>query len=33
LARRDSTGIWGGERIKLRTDVEDADVLIIETAP
>ena len=33
LARRDSTGIWGGERIKLRTGVEDADLLIIETAP
>ncbi|MGO9935340.1 MAG: pirin family protein [Steroidobacteraceae bacterium] len=33
LARRDSTGIWGGERIKLRTGIEDADLLILETAP
>jgi quercetin 2,3-dioxygenase len=33
LARRDSAGIWGAEAITLRTGVEEADLLIIETAP
>ena len=34
LSRRDSTGIWGGgKRIKLRTGVEDTDLLIVESAP
>jgi quercetin 2,3-dioxygenase len=34
LSRRDSAGIWGaGKRIKLRTGVEDSDLLIVESAP
>lgn len=32
LERRDSTGIWGAERIALRAGAEDCDVLIVETA-
>jgi redox-sensitive bicupin YhaK (pirin superfamily) len=31
-ARRDSTGIWGAERIQFRTGAQETDVLIIETA-
>ncbi|MFO1205474.1 MAG: pirin family protein [Burkholderiales bacterium] len=33
LARRDSTGIWGAERIEFQTGVEEADLLLVETAP
>jgi redox-sensitive bicupin YhaK (pirin superfamily) len=33
LARRDSTGIWSDEPIKLRTGEQETDLLIIETAP
>jgi hypothetical protein len=32
LARRDSAGIWGAERIQLRTGAQETDVLIVETA-
>jgi quercetin 2,3-dioxygenase len=32
LARRDSAGTWGAERIRLRTGAQEADVLIVETA-
>jgi quercetin 2,3-dioxygenase len=32
LARRDSAGTWGAERIQLRTGAEESDVLIVETA-
>jgi redox-sensitive bicupin YhaK (pirin superfamily) len=33
LSRRDSTGIWGAERINIGTPEDNADLLIIETAP
>jgi hypothetical protein len=33
LGRRDSTGIWGAERIKLQTGAQETDLLIVETAP
>ncbi len=33
LGRRDSTGIWGAERLHLRSGREPVDVLIVETAP
>jgi len=33
LARRDSSGIWGAERIKLLTGPQESDLLIVETAP
>jgi len=33
VSRRDSVGVWGGEPLKLRTDAEDTDLLILETAP
>lgn len=33
LERRDSVGSWGGEPITVSTDIEDADVLFVETAP
>jgi hypothetical protein len=33
LARRDSTGIWGGKPIEFQTGVEEADLLLVETAP
>ncbi|HXO65784.1 MAG TPA: pirin family protein [Steroidobacteraceae bacterium] len=33
LGRRDSTGIWAAERVSLRTGDQNADLLIIETAP
>jgi redox-sensitive bicupin YhaK (pirin superfamily) len=32
LERRDSTGIWGAERIPLRTSAQETDLLIVETA-
>jgi quercetin 2,3-dioxygenase len=32
LARRDSTGIWGAERIQIRTGAQETDALIVETA-
>jgi redox-sensitive bicupin YhaK (pirin superfamily) len=32
LGRRDSTGIWGAERIPFRTGAQETDVLIVETA-
>ncbi|MYZ44736.1 pirin [Achromobacter sp. KS-M25] len=33
LNRRDSTGIWGNSPIDICTDVEGADLLIVETPP
>jgi quercetin 2,3-dioxygenase len=33
LGRRDSTGIWSDAPVKLRTGEQNADLLIIETAP
>ena len=33
LARRDSRGIWGAERINLRTGQQETDLMIVETAP
>jgi len=33
LGRRDSAGLWGEERIALRTGEQEADLLIVETAP
>lgn len=32
LGRRDSTGLWGKERIQFRTGPEETDILIVETA-
>jgi redox-sensitive bicupin YhaK (pirin superfamily) len=31
LGRRDSTGIWGADRIAIETGEQDADLLIVET--
>ena len=31
LGRRDSSGIWGAERITLRTGAREADVMIVES--
>jgi quercetin 2,3-dioxygenase len=33
LARRDSCGIWGAERINLQTGPQETDLMIVETAP
>lgn len=33
LGRRDSAGIWGADCIYLKTGREEADILIVETAP
>jgi len=33
LGRRDSTGIWGAQRIEFRTGTQETDLLIVETAP
>jgi quercetin 2,3-dioxygenase len=33
LLRRDSMGVWGSGSIRLRTGVEDSDLLILESAP
>jgi quercetin 2,3-dioxygenase len=33
LARRDSMGVWGGGTIAVRSNAEDSDLLILETAP
>jgi redox-sensitive bicupin YhaK (pirin superfamily) len=33
LGRRDSTGVWGAERIQFRTGVHETDMLIVESAP
>jgi quercetin 2,3-dioxygenase len=32
LARRDSAGIWGADRIQFRTGAQDTDLLIVESA-
>ncbi len=32
LACRDSSGIWGADRINLRTGPQESDLLIVETA-
>jgi redox-sensitive bicupin YhaK (pirin superfamily) len=33
LGRRDSLGTWSGDSVTLKLDTEDADVLLLETAP
>lgn len=33
LGRRDSAGIWGADCISLKSGAEEADLLIVETAP
>lgn len=33
LGRRDSTGIWGAERITFKTGDQETDLMIVETAP
>lgn len=33
LGRRDSTGVWGPQPLRLRTGEDSADLLIIETIP
>ena len=33
LGRRDSTGVWGAERIQFRTGEQETDMLIVESAP
>jgi quercetin 2,3-dioxygenase len=33
LATRDSAGIWGAAPVRIRTDAEGSDLLILETAP
>jgi len=33
LSRRDSSGIWGAERINFQTGPQETDLMIVETAP
>jgi redox-sensitive bicupin YhaK (pirin superfamily) len=33
LSRRDSNGLWGAESIRIETGADEADLLIVETAP